>query len=79
MCGEADNEDKIFMKSHINLVLDCDFKKKYSLASIRKNETFKGQLILKANCQAVNSSKKRMNKFVFMYCAMCFRSFFGRN
>ena len=27
MCGEADNEDKIFMKSHINLVLDCDFKK----------------------------------------------------
>ena len=28
MCGEADNEDKIFMKSHINLVLDCDFKKK---------------------------------------------------
>ena len=25
----------------------------------------KGQLILKANCQAVNSSKKRMNEFVF--------------
>ena len=27
--------------------------------------TFKGQLISKANCQAVNSSKKRMNEFVF--------------
>ena len=25
----------------------------------------KGQLISKANCQAVNSSKKRMNEFVF--------------
>ena len=24
-----------------------------------------GQLILKANCQAVNSSKKRMNEFIF--------------
>ena len=26
---------------------------------------YKGQLILKANCQAVNSSKKRTNEFVF--------------
>ena len=26
---------------------------------------FKGQLISKANCQAVNSSKKRTNEFVF--------------
>ena len=26
---------------------------------------FKGQLISKANCQAVNSTKKRMNEFVF--------------
>ena len=25
----------------------------------------KGQLILKANCQAMNSSKKQMNEFVF--------------
>ena len=25
----------------------------------------KGQLIRKANCQAVNSSKKRMNEFIF--------------
>ena len=25
----------------------------------------KGQLILKANCQAVNSSKKRTNEFIF--------------
>ena len=27
--------------------------------------TIKGQLISKANCQAVNSSKKRTNEFVF--------------
>ena len=27
--------------------------------------TFTGQIILKANCQAVNSSKKRTNEFVF--------------
>ena len=26
---------------------------------------FKGQLISKSNCQAVNSSKKRTNEFVF--------------
>ena len=26
---------------------------------------YKGQLISKANCQAVNSSKKRTNEFVF--------------
>ena len=26
---------------------------------------FKGQLILKANCQAVNYSKKRTNEFIF--------------
>jgi hypothetical protein len=25
----------------------------------------KGQLVLKANCQAVNSSKKRTNEFIF--------------
>ena len=30
-----------------------------------KNVFFKGQLISKANCQAVNSSKKRPNEFVF--------------
>ena len=28
-------------------------------------EHTKGQIILKANCQAVNSSKKRTNEFVF--------------
>ena len=28
-------------------------------------QTCKGQLISKANCQAVNSSKKRTNEFVF--------------
>ena len=30
-----------------------------------KTQTTKGQLISKANCQAVNSSKKRTNEFVF--------------
>ena len=30
-----------------------------------QNPYFKGQLISKANCQAVNSSKKRTNEFVF--------------
>ena len=29
------------------------------------NQDVKGQLISKANCQAVNSSKKRTNEFVF--------------
>ena len=29
------------------------------------NEITKGQLISKANCQAVNSSNKRTNEFVF--------------
>ena len=39
----------------------------------------KGQIISKANCQAMNSSKKRTNEFVFTYYARSFRSFFGRN
>ena len=40
----------------------------------------KGQLISKANCQAMNSSKKRTNEFVFTtYYATCLHSFFGRN
>ena len=30
-----------------------------------KLHRFKGQLILKANCQTVNPSKKRTNEFVF--------------
>ena len=30
-----------------------------------KNHSFKGQLILKANCEAEDSSKKRTNEFVF--------------
>ena len=34
------------------------------LENLRK-KTDKGQLISKANCQAVNSSKKRTNEFVF--------------
>ena len=38
---------------------------------------FKGQLISKANCQAEDSSKKRMNKFVFtcmprVFVCFCF-------
>ena len=32
---------------------------------IPKEEKSKGQLILKANCQAEDSSKKRTNEFVF--------------
>ena len=32
---------------------------------ITNSTSDKGQLISKANCQAVNSSKKRTNEFVF--------------
>ena len=32
---------------------------------LNKNEGVKGQIISKANCQAMDSSKKRMNEFVF--------------
>ena len=39
----------------------------------------KGQLISKVNCQAVNSSKKRTNQFVFTSMRRVFVSFFGRN
>ena len=41
--------------------------------------TTKGQITSKANCQEVNSSKKRTNEFVYNYYAMCFCLFFGRN
>ena len=41
----------------------------------------KGQLISKANYQALNSSKKQTNELRtrFYYYATCFRLFFGRN
>ena len=39
----------------------------------------KGQLISKANCQAVNSSKKRTNEFVFTSMRPVFVCFVGRN
>ena len=35
------------------------------LSDLKKNQDIKGQVISKANCQAVNSSKKRRNEFVF--------------
>ena len=34
-------------------------------SSVIRTRSTKGQLISKANCQAVNSSKKRTNEFVF--------------
>ena len=36
---------------------------------------FKGQLILKANCQALNSSKKRTNEFILLVCRCVFVCF----
>ena len=39
----------------------------------------KGQVISKANCQDVNSSKKRTNEFVFTTMQRVFVPFFGRN
>ena len=51
--------------------LDLNFRamRKKSPLPSRKNMTLstslKGQLILKANCQAMNSSKKRTNQLVF--------------
>ena len=37
-----------------------------------KLETSKGQLISKANCQAMNSSKKRTNEFIFTTMRLAF-------
>ena len=39
----------------------CDFKILLTVF----NQSHKGQLISKANCQAEDSSKKQMNEFVF--------------
>ena len=41
--------------------------------------TFKSQLISKANCQAVNSSKKRTNGFVFTTMRRDFVHFLEEN
>ena len=35
------------------------------MAGLGRNRVYKGQLVLKANCQAVNPSKKRTNEIVF--------------
>ena len=40
---------------------------------------YKGQLISKANCQAVNSSKKRTNEFVFTSEWFVFVHFLGES
>ena len=40
---------------------------------------FKGQLISKANCQAMNSSKKRTNEFVFTSMRHVFVRFLGES
>ena len=39
----------------------------------------KGQIISKANYQAMNSSKKQINEFVFTTMRRVFVRFFGRN
>ena len=39
----------------------------------------KGQLISKANCHSLNSSKKRTNEFVLISIRRVFICFFGRN
>ena len=36
-----------------------------STLNYKNKDLFKGQLILKANCQAEDSSKKRTNEFIF--------------
>ena len=41
------------------------YRMKFTIFGFRKNCVLKGQLISKANCQAVNSSKKQTNEFVF--------------
>ena len=67
-------EKKIFLKSRCQyqnkkaffrevLVLIRKIALHYNLVILTLKA--KGQLISKANCQAVNSPKKRMNEFVF--------------
>ena len=42
------------------------YGRKYVIGCIKICRVAKGQIISKANCQAVNSSKKRTNEFVFI-------------
>jgi hypothetical protein len=55
------------------------FTKIFLLKDNTKSMLGKGQLISKASCQAVNSSKKTNERIRFYYYATSFRSFFGRN
>ena len=43
------------------------------------SNSFKGQLILKANCQVKDSSKKRTNEFVFTSMRRVFVCFLGES
>ena len=59
---------------------------KFLRANRNSVEVAKGQLILKAKCQAVDSPKKRTNEFAFFDLKSCYvvksnalRSFFWRN
>ena len=49
------------------------------ICQLSAQPTAKGQLISKANCQAMNSSKKRMNELIFTTMRRVFVRFFGRN
>ena len=48
----------------------CDFKILLTVF----NQSHKGQLISKANCQAEDSSKKRTNEFVFTSIVWCVKN-----
>ena len=48
----------------------------YNSTQAIKSPVTKGQLIWKVNCQAVNSSKKRTNEFVFTSMRHVFVRFF---
>ena len=48
-----------------------------SITSYNILSVLKGQLISKENCQAVNSSKKRKNEFIFTTVRFVFVGFLG--
>ena len=52
------------------------YKMKFTIFGFRKNYVLKGEVISKANCQTVNSSKKRTNEFVFTTTRCIFIQFF---
>ena len=64
------NNSYLYILTKVRSLLEhsCAILLPFKIVVIFNTTSAKGQLVSKANCQAVNSSKKRTNEFVLLLC-----------